>query len=67
MHFRIVSFKVLAFYHLMPEDKNVNSLDLPNLPKTLKAKSSFQTSRRYLNDWLGPKWISLLTVSKNDK
>lgn len=51
----------------MPEDKNVNSLDLPNLPKTLKAKSSFQTSRRYLNDWLGPKWISLLTVSKNDK
>ena len=35
-----------------------------HLPKTLKAKSPFQTSERSLNDWIEPKWICPSRVGK---
>ena len=45
-------------YHLTFVDEIVRLLILHiwnHLPKTLKAESSFQTFKRSLSDWLGPK------------
>ena len=38
-----------------------------HLTEGLKAESSFQTSRKPVNDWLEPKSISSLKVGKNDE
>ena len=68
LHF--IDMLVLIFYHLTLGDKSAKILGLhiwSHLPKNLKAKSSFQMSNRYLNDWFEPKWISSLKVSKDEE
>ena len=50
-----ILYKVLTFYHLAFVDKGQQYLTLHicnHLPEVLKAKSSFQTFKRSLNDFL---------------
>ena len=62
--------KVLTINQLTFGDEVVRVLGLliwNHLPETLKAKSSFQTLERSLNNWFWPKWKFLLKVSKHEE
>ena len=53
----LMSFQHL--YHLIFGDKSVRALDFHiwnQLPDTLEAKWPFQTFKRLLSDWFGPKY-----------
>ena len=57
--------QVLTFYHCVFGDESVESSHLKHIAETLKAESSFQISKRPLNDWFGLLRNCSIELSKN--
>ena len=70
-HFVGLALKVLTFCSVILGDRGARVSGLhsiwDHLTETLKAESSFQTFKGFLNDCFGPKWMCSFRVCKNEE